>query len=99
MLDFTDPRWPSLKGGYRIPIDIRPLLQRLETAKDLQPAWDELWQELYHQGDIGEASFAALPHLLRIHRQRGAIDWNTYALAATIELARGQGKNPDVPPW
>lgn len=27
------------------------------------------------------------------------MDWNAYALAATIELARGKGGNPDVPAW
>ena len=27
------------------------------------------------------------------------IDWNTYAIVATIELARKEGKNPDVPQW
>src|SRR5947207_8035744 len=99
MLDLNDPRWPSLQAGYRQAIDIRPLLVRLENAKDPQPVWDELWQELYHQGDIGEASMIAVPHLLRIHRQRGTVDWNTYALAASIELARRSGKNRDVPNW
>lgn len=36
---------------------------------------------------------------MRIHRLRGTADWNTYALAATIELARGKDGNPDVPVW
>jgi hypothetical protein len=38
-------------------------------------------------------------HTLRIHRKRGLDDWNTYALVAVIELARGKGKNPEVPSW
>jgi hypothetical protein len=41
----------------------------------------------------------AIPHLVRIHRQRQVVDWNTYALAATVELARGVKTNPDVPEW
>ena len=61
-------------------------------------AWDELWNELHHQGDIGEASFAAVPHLVRIHELRGVPDWNTYAIAAVIELARDADRNPQVPP-
>jgi hypothetical protein len=48
---------------------------------------------------VGEASYAAVPHLVRIHHQRGVVDWNTYAIVATIELARGIGTNPDVPAW
>jgi hypothetical protein len=99
MLSFEDRRWKGLRAGYRTPIDLRPLLRSLESGDDPGSTWHELWQELYHQGDVGEGSFAAVPHLVRIHRQRGVADWNTYALTATIELARGQKGNPDVPDW
>lgn len=99
MFSFEDPRWKDLKAGYRTPIDLRPLLQRLESDRGAKATWDEIWQELYHQGDIGEGSLVAVPHLVRIYRQRGILDWNTYALAATIELARGKDGNPDVPGW
>jgi hypothetical protein len=99
MLSFEDPRWKGLKAGYRTAIDLRPILQRLVSDLDVKETWAELWQELYHQGDVGEGSFVAVPHLVRIHRLRGTADWNTYALAAMIELARGKDGNPDVPPW
>lgn len=99
MLDFDDDRWTELEAGYRTTVDLRPLLRALETAADPLSAWDSLWQELYHQGDVGVGSFVAVPHLVRIHRVRGAVDWNTYALVATIEMARSQGTNPDVPDW
>jgi hypothetical protein len=99
MLSFDDSRWETLKAGYRIPVDLRPLLARLESGEDPASAWQEVWEELYHQGDVGEGSFIAIPHLVRIHRQRGIADWNTYAIAATVELVRGKGGNPDVPPW
>ena len=99
MLSLDDKRWSDLKGGYRTLFDARPLLSALETARDTEKAWHELWEELYHQGDVGEASYAAVPHLVRIYRLRGAIDWNTYAMVAVIELARGRGKNPQVPKW
>ncbi len=98
-LNFEDDRWPDLEGGYRQPIDLRPLLAELETAVDPRPTWEELWHELYHQGDVGSGSYAAVPHLVRIHRARGRVDWNTYALVATIELARGSKANPKVPRW
>jgi hypothetical protein len=99
MLSFEDPRWTGLTAGYRTPIDLRPLLRRLESDRDTKATWDDLWGELHHQGDVGEASFAAVPHLVRIHRLRGDRDWNTYAIVATIELARGKDRNPDVPEW
>jgi hypothetical protein len=96
MLSFDDNRWLELTAGYRTAVDLRPLLRRLETALDPKSAWEELWQELYHQGDVGTGSFVAVPHLVRIHRQRHVPDWNTHALVATIELARAQGRNPDL---
>ena len=48
---------------------------------------------------MGEASYAAVPHLVRIYRKGGVIDWNTHAIVAVIELARDDGKNPPVPKW
>lgn len=79
--------------------DPRPALQNLESNVQVEEAWHELWEELHHQGDVGEASYAAVPHLVRIHSRRGLDDGNTYALVAVIELARGKGKNPEVPGW
>jgi len=35
-----------------------------------------------------------VPHLVRIYRERRVLDWNTYAMVATIELARDSKKNP-----
>jgi hypothetical protein len=99
MLSLKDKRWPQLLGGYKMPIDVRPLLSRLENERDTTSVWEELWNELHHQGDVGEASFAAVPHLVRIYRKRGIEDWNTFAIVAIIELARKEGKNPDVPKW
>jgi hypothetical protein len=99
MLSLDDKRWPELLGGYRVPLDVRPLLSRLEREKNTMPVWEELWNELHHQGDVGEASYAAVPHLVRITRKRGIVDWNIFAIVAIIELARKKGTNPDVPKW
>jgi len=99
MLSLDDKRWQTLAGGYRVPFDPRPQLSKLTANNDTKGAWHVLWEELHHQGNVGEASYAAVPHLVRIYRQRGVVDWNTYALVAVIELARGSGKNPEVPEW
>jgi len=99
MLDFDDPHWIGLKGEYKMPFDPRPLLQRLGSEKDIGPVWSELWDELHHQGDVGEASFAAVPHIVKIYCNRGTPDWNAYAMVSVIELARGKDGNPDVPEW
>ena len=81
-MDIGDPRWPSLRGGYRLPFDPRPALRRIAIG-DAEEAWKELWNELHHQGDVGEASYAAVPALVRIEAARRGADWNTYALVAT----------------
>ena len=99
MISFEDARWGDMTGGYRTPFDPRPLLKRLETDSDTTQAWKELWDELYHQGDVGAASFAAVPFLVESHRKRGANGWNTYAIVANIELARGEGTDSEVPQW
>lgn len=99
MLSFDDPRWAELEAGYQTPTDLRPLLRQLETATEPQSAWDSLWEEMYHQGNVGPGSYVAVPHVVRIHRLRGAVDWNSYALVASVEAARGVRDNPDVPHW
>jgi hypothetical protein len=96
-LHLNDRRWTRLLGGYRVPYDPRRALLALERGTDVDNAWDELWNELHHQGDIGEASFAAVPHLVRIHERRSVPDWNTYLLAAIVELARDDPRNPKLP--
>jgi hypothetical protein len=99
MLGLDDSRWSNLTGGYKTRFDPRPLLARLETEQDTAPVWHQLWDELHHQGDVGDASYAAVPHLVRIHRKRGVVDWNSYAMVAVIELARTERQNPEIPEW
>src|ERR1700676_3971721 len=90
MLSLDDNRWTNMTGGYRVKCDPRPLLAQLESEQTRKTAWPGLWEELHHQGDAGEASYASVPHLVRIHRTSGVVDWNTYAIVAIIELARGK---------
>ena len=95
-MDLDDVRWGRLKGGYRTFYDPRNALRELERGADA--AWQELWNELHHQADVGDASYAAVPHLVRIYESRRVPDWNTYGLVAVIEDARQRGHNPDFPP-
>ena len=81
MLSFDDERWNHLTGGYKTPFDPRPSLRKLENQDDSVAAWEELWEELHHQGDVGDASYAAVPELVRIHRIKSAADWNLYGLS------------------
>ena len=99
MFSLNDERWYQLTGGYKTPFDPRPALAKLSKLQDEVGAWEELWEELHHQGDVGDASYAAIPELVRIHRIGGIARWNTYSMAAIIDLARTERGNPEVPEW
>jgi hypothetical protein len=98
-MDLSDERWSTLRGGYGTLYDPRGALHAVEMGADTGKAWAELWENLHHQGDIGEASFAAVPQIARLVVKAGMMDWNPYALAATIEEARHSAKNPPLPEW
>jgi hypothetical protein len=96
MLLLTDTIWRELQGGYRVPYDASKVLARMERGESV---WEELWKELHHQGDVGVASYAAIPQIVRISEVRRDGNWNLYALAATIEIERHRKNNPPLPDW
>ena len=96
MLPLDDARWQSYLGGYRVPFDASPALRRLLADDPDEPLWDELSTELHHQGDVYQASYAAVPWLVEFVRRSPRIDSNALVLIATIELERGQHGNPKV---
>ncbi|MES2734520.1 MAG: hypothetical protein V4714_22420 [Bacteroidota bacterium] len=99
MLPLEDPHWKSFTAGYGIEYDASVPLRQLEQAKtsaERKPIFKELWGELHHQGDVGVASYLAVPHLIRIAREQKIADWNILALVAVIEIARHQ-ENPPLP--
>jgi len=97
-LPLHDPKWDTLYGGYRVPYNPSSALQAIHENGSTETAYAELWQELHHQGDIGDASYAAVPHLIEAIAEQRTVDWNPYALIATIEIARLNG-NPPIPGW
>ena len=98
-MKYGDPRWKTLKGGYREVYDPTPALARLESGSAPDETWEELWNELHHQGDVGEASYAAVPALIEIQSRTRSLGWNFYALIATIEIERHRTENPPLPEW
>ena len=94
--------WSSLRHAYGSARDIPSLLEaarvaKVKTSYDDEP-WFTLWSSLYHQDDIYSASFAAVPELVAIARERsdgGVLD--CLILAASIELRRNQARAPKVP--
>ena len=94
-----DERWQGLAGGYGSTYNPRPAILNLTSGTDVVDAWHELRKNLHHQGQVGAASYAAVPLLVGAHRRRTDVHWNTYALVGTIELARPVRGNPEVPSW
>lgn len=76
----------ELISGYGVPYDPWPILERL--GSDHESAIDELWENLYHQGDVGSASYAAVPKL---------VEAGELSLVAAIEVARQSEHNPPIP--
>jgi len=59
--------WAGLKDVYGAANQV-PVLLSSAAASDDDPAWDELWGRLCHQGTVASASYAALPLLTEMSR-------------------------------
>jgi len=94
MLALGDPRWRDLKGGYRQSYDASEAIRRLLAGGASEELWEELCGELHHQGDVDQASYAAVPWLVEFVRLSPRLDWNALALIAVIELERARHRNP-----
>lgn len=64
VLGLDDPRWNELDHAYGPAGDIPDLLRALERGD--QELWDELVPALCHQGCVYTATYAAVPHIVRI---------------------------------
>lgn len=99
-MTLDDPIWKDLEGGYRTEYDASVPLKRLEnsiTIEQTQEIFEELWDELHHQGDVGLASYLAVPQLIRIAKKKGLFEWNILGLCALIEQQRHLVNNPALP--
>ncbi|NOW94528.1 hypothetical protein [Mucilaginibacter sp. SG564] len=100
-LDLNSSVWKNMEGGYRrTSYDASIALKKLEQANTLQaiePIYQELWDELHHQGDVGLASYYAVPHLIRIAREKQLVDYNVLGLVSVIEIQRHKEDNPKLP--
>ncbi|MBO9658221.1 MAG: hypothetical protein J7527_05295 [Chitinophagaceae bacterium] len=100
MITLTNKFWAKLDGGNRQIYDVSIPLIKMEQSSD--PAvhaavWEELWNNLHNQGNVGLASYMAIPQLVRIVKEKNMIDWNVFALCSLIEQKRHENNNPDLP--
>jgi len=101
MTSLNDPIWQQLTGGYKHLYDASVILKRLASTNhqsEESVIWEEIWNELHHQGDLGTASYLAIPQIVAIAKSKGIIDSNTFSFIAVVEIERHRETNPDIPP-
>ena len=100
VLSLDSPKWSQLKHAYGAASDTPDLLRRLEelpsSDSDNEP-WLSIWSSLAHQGDVYSASFAAVPHVVRILAQDPAkAGFPHFQFPAWVEICR-QKKSAPIP--
>lgn len=104
MLALDDPRWVELEHAYGPAADVPGLLRALEASPEPtqgfeEEPWYSLWSCLCHQDDAYTASYAAVPHVVRIALSAsGPIDFSFLLLPTSVEIARKTGHAPELPP-
>jgi hypothetical protein len=101
MLSLESPVWAQLQHAYGSASDIPNLLRQLESfpaSEGQQEPWFSIWSALAHQGDVYTASFAAVPHIVRvisIAPERATYSY--FQFPAWVEICCHRN-NFDVPP-
>jgi|SRR5688572_17897905 hypothetical protein len=102
MLPLESPLWSTLTHAYGKADDIPDLIRQLEGLPEFVDFKSEpyysLSSALCHQGDVYTASYAAVPHFVRILAENPAnAPWALYSLPGAIEQCRLAGRAPDIP--
>jgi hypothetical protein len=99
-LELDDSKWSKLEGGYRgVLYNASTALKRLQQSHDLaevNDVYQELWNELHHQGDVGLASYYSVPHLTGIAIREKKNILEVLGLVSIIEIQRHKN-NPKLP--
>lgn len=65
MLPLDSDRWAGLAQAYGGAADVPQMLRDLALDPS-DGVWERLWSSLCHQGEVYPASYAAVPHIVRI---------------------------------
>jgi hypothetical protein len=87
MLNLDSSRWRELSHVYGAAGDVPELLRRLEVDPSGE-VWERLWSCLSHQGSVYPASYAAVPHVVRI-AEKLPISKQTMHWVLVGSIARG----------
>lgn len=98
LMPLDDSRWATYSGGYRSPYNVVPLIHRLNDEGTSGDFWEVVWNELHHQGDVGEASYALVPYLVDHQSCRRELDEQVFHFCVIVELQQPENSNPPIPP-
>jgi hypothetical protein len=98
MLGLDNPRWSELRHAYGSAQDLPTLLRALQeipsSSGDADP-WFTLWSALAHQGDVYDASFAAVPYVIEaMSRDPAKADSSYLQFPAWVEICRLKNNAP-----
>jgi hypothetical protein len=100
VLSLDSPKWSELVDAYGAATNIPDLLRQLEQIPPYEvetEPWFSIWSALAHQGDVYSASFAAVPHVVRILAQApDKVDFSYFQFPAWVEICR-QNKSMAIP--
>jgi hypothetical protein len=99
LLALDDPRWANYSDGYRrVNGEAISLIRELQTVGVSGKFWRRVWDELHHQGDVGEASYAVVPYLVDYQSRQRRIDEQIFHFCVVVDLQRPENGNPPIPP-
>ena len=98
MIPLDSPRWSEWDHAYGSAGDIPALLAQLDSfpsSADGREPWFSLWSALCHQGGVYTASFAAVPHIIRVLSSDPLrADFSFFQLPACVEITRARDEFP-----
>jgi len=102
MIPLDSSRWQELDHAYGSARDIPALLAQLASFPKEKQSTSEpfhsLWSALCHQDDVYSASYAAVPHIVRVaETDPRSASMSYYALPTAIEIDRAEGRGPAIP--
>jgi hypothetical protein len=99
MLSLDSARWADLRTAYGDAVDVPDMLRELESVPNSEDwrdePWFSIWSALAHQGNVYSASFAAVPHVVRILAaapDRAGFDY--FAFPTVVEICRQRTAEP-----
>ena len=100
MLHLDSPRWRQLTHAYGSASDVPGWLNQLAvlpSSEGQNEPWFSIWSALAHQGDVYEASYAAVPHVIEaLAKSPATADMSFFHFPVWIEICRAKG-GPPIP--